>query len=130
MDTKQFNKIIKMAEERKELKNKLSQIEEKMKKEFESIDAEFVETGDIVIDSIKYDLEVDETVKEDSIKWKQEFEKYVKSKKEDFKQVVKKISKKYSTWQKRNYRIIEQDAKNKACRHVLHSQSVVGDKIK
>ena len=129
MDTKVINKILKMADERNDLKNQLAIIDEKLKKEFGNIDAEYIK-GNLELDSIKFEVEVDETEKVEGIKWKPEFEKYVKSKKEDFNVVVKKISKKCTVWQKRNYRIIKLQAKNKGCRNVLHSQSVVGKKVK
>jgi len=127
--TKKFNSIIEWAEDRNDLKNRLSIVDEKLKQAFDEID-ESVIKGSAMIESIKFDLEFDETEKTEAIAYKTEFEKYVKSKKEDFNAIVKKLTEKCKTWQKRNYRIVRKDATNKGCRHVLHSQSVIGKLIK
>jgi len=127
--TKDFHRIIGLAKKRNDLKNQLSAVDEKLKQTFDEID-ESVIKGSTIIESIKFDLEFDVTEKTEAIAYKTEFEKYVKSKKEDFNAIVEKLTKKCKIWKKRNYRIIKQDATNKGCRHVLHSQSVVGKLIK
>ena len=122
-------RILSISKKYEDSKNKVSIYREQLDKEYRKLDDAYVK-GNLALTGIKNDLEVDETKKTDSIKWKIAFEKYVKGKKEDFNVVVKKLTKKCSVWEKRNWRVIEHNATKKGCRHVLHSHSVVGAKVK